>query len=210
MSWPGAERWTRLWEALGARGDPLPWYERLTAAYEESQRHYHNQQHIAECLAEFDAARHLAHRPEAIEAAIWYHDAVYKLRASDNEEQSAALARSCLDEAGVSAELSKEIAELITATKTHHAGGDLAAALMIDIDLAIFGQGEERFAEYEKQIREEYAWVPKFIYGPKRAEILEGFLNRERIYGTEYCRAKYEVKARQNLARSINTLRGLV
>jgi predicted metal-dependent HD superfamily phosphohydrolase len=207
MNWPGQERWTKLWQALGARGDPLPWYERLTAAHAEPHRHYHNQQHIAECLAEFDAARHLARDARTIEAAIWFHDAVYNPRASDNEEQSANLARSCLDGASVSAELTKKIAEVIMATKTHNASGDSDTALMIDIDLAIFGQNEARFAEYEKQIRREYSWVPKFIYSPKRAEILEGFLKRERIYTTEFFSTKYEANARRNLEWSINNLR---
>jgi predicted metal-dependent HD superfamily phosphohydrolase len=206
MNWPGGERWARLWEALGARGDPLPWYERLTTAYAEPQRHYHTQQHIAECLAEFDGARDLARHPWAVEAAIWFHDAVYKPRASDNEEQSAKLARSCFDEAGVSTEIVNHIAQLIVATKSHEAGADPDAALMIDVDLAIFGQSAERFAEYEEQIRKEYAWVPKFIYGPKRAQIVEGFLKRERIYVTGLFHAKYDAKARRNLRASINKL----
>jgi predicted metal-dependent HD superfamily phosphohydrolase len=56
------------------------WYQRLTDAYAEPQRHYHNQQHIAECLAEFDQARHLAQQPTAVELALWFHDAVYDPR----------------------------------------------------------------------------------------------------------------------------------
>jgi len=89
MSWPGQDRWLRLWRAAGAFGAPAGWYQRLTQAYAESQRHYHNQQHIAECLAEFDAARHLAQQPVALELALWFHDAVYDPKAGDNEEQSA-------------------------------------------------------------------------------------------------------------------------
>jgi predicted metal-dependent HD superfamily phosphohydrolase len=207
MNWPAPERWTQLWQALGARGDPLPWYERLTAAYAEPQRHYHTQQHIAECFTEFDGARHPALHAEAVEAAIWFHDAVYNPRSGDNEEQSAALGRDCLQGTGVPAELSNRITELIMVTKSHDADGDSDAALMIDVDLAIFGQNEERFAEYEKQIRQEYSWVPKFIYAPKRAQILEGFLKRERIYATEVFSTKYEANARRNLELSISNLR---
>jgi predicted metal-dependent HD superfamily phosphohydrolase len=209
VSWPGPERWERLWRALNAQGDPLPWYERLRAAYAEPQRHYHNQQHIEECLNEFDDARHLVRQPEAVEAAIWFHDAIYKPRAADNEEQSAALATRCLADAGVSPALSDTVAQLVMATKSHNSGADADAAVMIDVDLSIFGQREERFLEYEEQIRKEYRWVPKIIFGPKRAKILEGFLKRDRIYVTDFFHAKYDSIARRNLQLSISRLRGL-
>ena len=41
----------------------------------------------------------------------------------------------------------------------------------------------------------------------KRAEILERFLARERIYTTEFFSFKYEQRARQNLQDSIRALR---
>ena len=207
MSWPGPERWLQLWQVLHAQGEPLPWYERLRAAYAEPQRHYHNQQHIAECLAEFDSARHLVRQPEAVEAAIWFHDAVYKPRAADNEEQSAALAVRCLADAGISPALSDKVNQLVMATKSHNSGADADTAVMIDVDLGIFGQKEERFLEYEAQIRKEYRWVPRIIFAPKRAQILEGFLKRDRIYATDFFHAKYDTNARRNLQLSINRLR---
>jgi predicted metal-dependent HD superfamily phosphohydrolase len=194
---------------MNAQGEPLPWYERLSAAYAEPHRHYHNQQHIAECLAEFDGVRHLVRQPEAVEAAIWFHDAVYNPRASDNEEQSAALATRCLAEAGVSSALSETVAQLVMATKSHNSGADADTAVMIDVDLSIFGQKEKRFLEYEEQIRKEYRWVPKIIFAPKRAQILEGFLERDRIYTTDFFHAKYDANARRNLRLSIGKLRRL-
>jgi len=193
---------------MNAQGDPLPWYERLRAAYAEPQRHYHNQQHIAECLAEFDGARHLVRQPEAVETAIWFHDAIYKPRAADNEEQSAALAVSCLAEADVSPALSDKVSQLVIATKSHNCGADADTGVIIDVDLSIFGQKEERFLEYEEQIRKEYAWVPKIIFAPKRRQILEGFLKRDRIYVTDFFHTKYDANARRNLEVSISRLKG--
>lgn len=61
--------------------------------YSEPHRHYHNFHHIADSLAEFDRARHLAREPLAVELAIWFHDTVYDTRAGNNEEQSAELGR---------------------------------------------------------------------------------------------------------------------
>jgi predicted metal-dependent HD superfamily phosphohydrolase len=203
------DRWVALWQSVGASGDPIPWFERLVAAYSERHRHYHNQSHICECLAEFDSARHLARRADCVELALWFHDAVYNPKASDNEEQSAALAGHCMEEAGMPTRLVSTVNGLIMATKHHNAGPDEDAALMIDIDLSILGQSKDRFLEYERQIREEYAWVPRIIFGRKRAKILEQFLTRERIYSTDWFRKKYEEQARHNLQASIKTLKKL-
>ena len=207
MSWPGPERWQRLWNAIGANGDASTWYETLTRTYAEPHRHYHNQRHIADCLAEFDAARHLAKQPEAVELALWFHDAVYDPKASDNEEQSAALARNCLESAG-RRDLSETVAALVMATKLHNTEAGSDAALMVDVDLSILGQGEKRFDEYEAGIRAEYLWVPQDIFNAKRAEILQRFLKRERIFSTEHFFAKYERQARKNLENSIRRSAG--
>ena len=205
MNWPGQDRWLRLWQAAGGDGDGAPWHEKLTRAYAEPQRHYHNQQHIAECLAEFDGARHLAQQPAAVELALWFHDAVYDPKAGDNEEQSAAMARNCL-ETGRS-RLAATVSDLVMATKSHSTDAGPDAALMVDVDLSILGQGEQRFVEYESQIREEYRSVPKLIFNFKRAEILERFLARSRIYATDFFATKYEQQARRNLEDSIRQLK---
>ena len=208
MNWPGRGRWLALWQAAGVDAVPAEWYDRLTAAYAERHRHYHNRQHIADCLAEFDQARHLAQDPVTVELALWFHDAVYRPRKSDNEEQSAALAKHCLTEAGVSDARVGSVIELIMATKTHEVQAGSDAGLMVDVDLSILGQNEKRFSEYEQQIRREYRWVPKIIFAPKRAEILERFLARDQIYATEWFRNKYEAQARHNLKGSISLLKG--
>ena len=200
------DRWAALWHATGSAEVPTGWYERLQGAYGEAQRHYHTQQHISECLAEFDQARDLARNSVAIELAIWFHDVVYDPKAGDNEEKSAALANLCLAEAGSNTALAAVVTNLIIATKTHAAEADPDAGLMVDVDLSIFGQRKERFFEYEEQIRREYAWVPEPVFNSKRVEILRGFLHRKNIYWTEWFRTRYEQQARENLQRSIAKL----
>ena len=205
MNWPAQERWRRLWQAAGVTGEPESWYEKLTAAYAEPQRHYHNQQHIAECLAEFDRARHLTQQPVEVELALWFHDAVYEPKASDNEEQSAALAQRCLETSGVT-QLTPIVSQLVMATKSHQTAANPDTALMVDVDLSILGQSEQRFAEYETQIREEYRSVPKLVFNFKRAQILKRFLARPRIYATDFFATQYEEQARRNLENSIRRL----
>ena len=87
----------------------------------------------------------------------------------------------------------------------HHRASTPDEALLVDVDLAIRGRPEARFDLYERQIREEYAWVPEDVFRQKRGEILRGFLGRPSIYQTEAFRAKYEAQARRNLARSLTS-----
>ena len=206
MNWPGQDRWLALLQSAGASGAASSWYERLATAYAEPQRHYHNHRHIAECLEEFDQARHLARQPIAVELALWFHDAVYEPKAGDNEERSAALAKASLNECGIGAPVVDTVSRLILATKNHDAGPDPDAGLTIDVDLSILGRDEKRFFEYEAQIRREFAWVILEVFRSKRAEILQRFLDRERIFATDWFRKKYEQAARRNLAASIRKL----
>lgn len=52
------------------------------------------------------------------------------------------------------------------------------ARRLVDIDLAILGADPARFAEYDAQVREEYRWVPDWLYRRKHREVLAGFLAR--------------------------------
>lgn len=199
--------WAALWNDLEAWGDSVPWHERLLAAYSETTRHYHNLQHLEECLVELDAARAHARQPALVAAALWFHDAVYDPRSPTNEEDSAARAVECLEAADVLRDRVDIVRQLILCTKTHDPADIPDAALLIDIDLAILGQPTPRFWEYEAAIRAEYAWVPAATFAEKRAEILTKFLQRPSIYRTASFRARYESAARANLAAAIARLR---
>jgi predicted metal-dependent HD superfamily phosphohydrolase len=202
-----AERWTKLSREIGANGDGLAVYQELFSLYSEPHRHYHNLGHIAECLEEFDSARHLAQQPLAVELAIWFHDAIYDAHAADNEEQSASLAKKRVPEAAGVAELSASVAALVMATKTHDPSLHPDAPLLVDVDLSILGKSEKRFWEYEAQIRREYEWVPEVVFASKRAEILGRFLARDRIYSTEHFFERYEKQARANINASVQNLK---
>lgn len=201
------ERWAHLWRRAIAAGDRLPVCQELVSRYSESHRHYHNLRHIGECLAEFGSARHLARQPDALELAIWFHDAIYHPHALDNEERSAELATRRLGDAGADPGLCRSVASLILATKAHDPSVHPDAPLLIDVDLSILGQSAARFEEYEGQIRSEYDRVPQAVFAAKRAEILERFLARERIYTSEPFFSKYEQQARSNLRDSLRKLK---
>jgi predicted metal-dependent HD superfamily phosphohydrolase len=77
---------------------------------------------------------------------------------------------------------------------------------LVDIDLSILGAVPARFDEYERQVRDEYAFVPEELFRRKRAEVLAGFVARARIYSTPFFRDRLEAPARANLGRSIAAL----
>src|SRR5688572_7563726 len=111
-------RWNHLCAAAGVT--PSLAFDDLLAHYSEPHRAYHNARHIDECLAELDSARSDSRNPDAVEFAIWFHDAIYDPRAGDNEEQSARLARESLATFG--ARSAEHVSDLILTTKTHIAG----------------------------------------------------------------------------------------
>jgi len=157
---------------------------------------------LSECLSLLAPASHLAARPAEVEAALWFHDAIYELRASDNEERSAQLAQSVLHSGGVSREVVSRVAALVLATKHHAVSSQPDAQLLVDVDLSILGSGTARFAEYEQQIKEEYSFVPEATFKQKRREILASFLLRPRIFSTEFFFVRLESQARANLRQA--------
>jgi predicted metal-dependent HD superfamily phosphohydrolase len=202
-----SQRWNAQWQGLGV-ATPLDLFDELVAGYTLPQRAYHNLNHIEFCLEQYESARGLAVQPAIVEAAIWFHDAIYDPRRADNEEQSAAWAASALAEAGVEPTTSQRLADLILATKHDHPPTDDDMALLLDIDLAILGQSPAVFEQYEQAIRQEYRSVDEALFRRRRAAILQGFLDRERIYVTESFYVQYEQQARCNLVRSIERLSG--
>jgi predicted metal-dependent HD superfamily phosphohydrolase len=205
---PGLEkaRWVRLWTSLGARGSGIPEFERLQAAYAEPTRSYHTAAHIQDCLAVFDRSRDLARHPASVEAAIWYHDAVYVPGAPDNEERSAELAETDLRNGGVSPDIILQVGRLVRATTHQQPAAEPDAQLLCDIDLSILGREVAAYDEFERRIRSEYAPVPETVYRRGRSVLLESFLARPSIYATERFRSQYEDQARTNIARALSRL----
>lgn len=199
-------RWHRLMEQWGTTGHDDVYLE-LLSAYSEPHRHYHTANHIADCLAQFDTAASMARVPKEVEMALWFHDAVYKPTSSTNELKSADWATAFLSAIGATPEQCSRVHEYIMAT-THATGAHPNdAAVVVDIDLSILGRERPEFEIYEEAIRREYSWVPGPLYRRKRVEILQSFLDRPSVFGTEFFRSRYEQRARENLQWALQSLR---
>jgi predicted metal-dependent HD superfamily phosphohydrolase len=196
-----------LWHRIGAHSNGAAWHEKLCRAYQDSHRSYHTLQHLEECLQLFDSMVFEAEVgcSPALELALWFHDAVYDIGASNNEQQSAQLARFVLLNAEVDSGLIDDTCRLIMTTKSHD-GRLPDEECITDIDLSILGQTPTRFQEYERQIRQEYAMVDDCLYRTKRSEIMASFLERPRLYKTEYFHHHFEEQARLNLEWLLNQL----
>lgn len=183
----------------------------LAALHRAPERYYHGLAHIEALLALAAEYRPALADPEAVEAAIRFHDAVYDSRAKDNEARSAALAREKLagrtDEGRID-----RIAAMIEATATHEVpafagpGTVRDAALFLDMDLSILGAAPEVFDAYEQAVRREYAWVDEPAWRAGRAAVLKNFLARRHIFHTPEFRERFEGQARRNMARSVERL----
>ena len=192
--------WARAWSSLtGTTNDSLR--DELLARYAEPQRRYHTQQHLAECLALFEEVQDLAAHPPEVEVALWFHDAIYEVKGSGNEERSAEWAFEALTGAGASASSATLVRDLVLATKHTAVPSGIDEQVLVDIDLAILGADLSRFDEYEQQIRDEYSYVPGFLFRRKRKQILKSFLDRPALYSTPRLREKLEDIARENLRR---------
>ncbi len=195
--------WRAAWSAMGVDTPPNALRDALLVRYAEPHRRYHTLQHLGECLDTFERERAHAQRPGEVALALWFHDAIYDLQAHDNEAQSADWARNALRAAGIDADAAQRVYELIMATKHDAQPTDSDARLLVDIDLAILGAPLQRFAEYEQQIRAEYAHVPPDVFEPRRRLILDRFLARDPLYQTPGMRTRCEAQARINLRGAI-------
>ena len=75
------------------------------------------------------------------------------------------------------------------------------------VDWFCVGKEWSEFQEDSRAMREEYDHVPEAVFRKKREEILQSFLDRPRIYFTDYFYEKYEKAAQENLKRAIDELK---
>ncbi|WP_421913265.1 hypothetical protein [Mesorhizobium sp.] len=183
----------------------------LSVLYVAEGRHYHGLAHIEAMLALCRYYSVLLDDVEAVDAAIWFHDAIYDSRAKDNEARSAALAEKELAGRADTKRIDR-IKAMIVATATHELPpfGDTNAlrdaALFLDMDLSILGAAPAAFDAYESAVRREYGWVEEPMWRAGRGAVLKTFLAREHIFHTEEFRQRFEAQARHNIARSLQAL----
>jgi predicted metal-dependent HD superfamily phosphohydrolase len=201
--------WRALVQSIDASAHSAPNVEAdLLARLGEPHRAYHNGRHILALLKHAAAAEALITDPDAVRLAIWFHDIIYDPRAKDNEEASAQLAQTVIAKWPAASARCDAVVQMIRATAGHGLpdGASQDCALFLDFDLAILGAPQPVYDAYANAIRAEYAFVPGEAYHAARCGVLRHFLNRTRLYFTDYGRTLWEETARGNLAREIALL----
>lgn len=212
---PLLERYKAVWNRLGVDDLRLGAFgQEVINAYNDGTRHYHNLDHLDDVLAKLDLAKdaleksdevtHLSARDkqimfDMIELGLWYHDVVYDATAKDNEAQSCTMFLLHASKMEMGYRLQQDIGALIEATAHHKNARTLQERILTDCDLAILGANKETFEKYDKNIREEYSFVPAAAYKIGRRKVLAGFLDQERIFKTDAFHDLFEAQARENL-----------
>jgi predicted metal-dependent HD superfamily phosphohydrolase len=193
------------WNALVPRAEELG--RDLLDRWSEPHRHHHTAGHLERVLDVVDAYAHEAEDPDAVRLAVWFHDAVYDPRRTDNEDVSAALAARLLPVVGVAAARVATVARLVRLTATHDpAPDDRDGILLCDADLAVLGGDPQEYADYAAAVRAEYAHVPAEAFRVGRAAVLRRLAALPMLYRLPELRARWEEPARANLAAEVRAL----
>lgn len=205
----GRDRFQALWRrnlVAGARDDSAAIHRQLVEAYREPQRFYHTLEHIEHCLGMFEMCKPEIEQPDAVELAIWFHDAIYVPGANDNEARSAELYRRHASGAQAD-DFVALVTRLIMATL--HDGNsldDADADYMVDIDLSSFGLDWEAFLRDSKNLRRERPAVSDEDFYRNQGDFQKLLLARERFFHSEFFQQRFEQRARANLARYFDHL----
>ncbi len=169
-----------------------------------ADRRFHDLRHIQDCLRRFDEVAPMLMHPDAVELALWFHDAMYVPSDPDNERNSVRLYLS--QSTGAPPAFRRRVCALILAT-THKGksyGND--RRFIEDIDLAGFAAPWDEFMRQGNLLREEFAAQSDAQYRAGQVRFLDGLRQRRWFFSTDYFRDRYEPKAQANLARLLADL----
>lgn len=200
-------RWNRFLRAAKLRDENGQVFHQILASYTEPNRHYHGLRHIRHCLRQLDLVRKTCPGVLAVEAAIWFHDAIYDPDRKDNEFLSSQLAVRRLEEMGMPRRVAAAVEELILDTRHQELPVTRAGKFMVDIDLSGLGQSPAQFNADGRNIRREYGHIDDAVFNKGRAALFQRLLDRPTIYATPFFRDRYEMQARRNLSNSLLRLR---
>lgn len=198
-----APRFARAWRGVGAQSTPPDLLDRLLTAWNEPGRHYHSEVHLFDGLARMDGLRASLRRPNEVEVAWWFHDAIQVAGAPDDEARSAEWATEALRESRAPEAAILRIAAAILATRHRTEPATPDEAALLDLDLAILGGSPAEYDQYAAGVRAEYAAIPDDAWRAGRVAFLRDMLTHVSMYHTVSFRDALEVNARVNLAREL-------
>lgn len=202
--------WIRSCVAAGAtanEADMIAACRRLLDRWAEPNRTYHGLRHLVDVLTHVDELAEEATDPNLVRLAAWYHGAVFSAEsklayanvAGEDEVASAAVARQELSALGVPEERIEKVASMVTKLVRHKAvKTDSDCAILLDADLAVLRSDPQRYRQYVKAIRDEYAHIPDEDFVRARLRIVTKLLQRTQLFSSSAA-VMWDDQARQNL-----------
>lgn len=195
----------RVWQrAGGTASNAGQVFAELQARYSAAGRYYHTPRHICQCLRQLDHARDGIPRPDYVEIALWFHDAIYDPKARDNEDRSAHLFLSMSSDLACGAR--QAIASLIMATVHPSEPSCRDQRYMVDIDLSSFGLTWAEFLRDSRDVRAEFPHLSNDLFLIGQSSFLRGLTGRENFYLTSFFRERLEDQARDNIRRYLGIM----
>jgi predicted metal-dependent HD superfamily phosphohydrolase len=173
--------------------------------YSQRSRHYHTPEHIQHCLQQFDLAADQMDDPEAVEMALWFHDAVYDVEAKDNEARSADLFADLVRDA-VSEAFRRKVRDLIMITTHRQLPKTRDERFIVDVDLSSFGLPWADFVRDSSAVRAEFGDIADEEFYARQREFMQRLLARDTFCFTDFFRARHEATARDNIRRTIEAI----
>lgn len=198
----GAARFAAVWDRCVARPPSPPAalaYRELTDRLGGADRLFHNLDHINDCLHHLDRVGHLLRDRDAVELALWFHDAEYTPGDATNERRSALLFVQLA--AGAPSLLRHRVTRLILATRHRTPARTHDARYIEDIDLVGFGTPWDQFMHNGDRLRAEFASQPDRQYYTGQVGFLAMLEQRPVFFLTDYFRSRYEATAKANIRR---------
>ncbi|WP_265522548.1 HD domain-containing protein [Oerskovia flava] len=188
--------------------------QQLLDRWDQPGRSFHNLRHLAEVLGRVDELSEETHDPDLVRLAAWYHGAVfdakdkaaYSHKGGEDETASARLALEELTALGVPEASARRVAHLVNALVRHAPDPtDFDCAVLCDADLSMLASEPQRYKEYLRDVRSEYAHIPDDRYVTARIAILTKLLDRASLFSSPLG-AAWEEPARQNLDAELQRL----
>lgn len=185
----------------------------IMARLSEPHRKFHTARHVVEvCRTFLELAPDADWIGEGLLAAIM-HDVVYRVHPNepvrDNESKSAAYAAQALLEFGAYDQQVALVIELILRTAEHrYEGPQEVVKALLDADMSILGSPPERYAEYRRDLREEYAAVSDEKWREGRTAFLRKTLEAVHIFHLDAAQELFEERARSNMRDELERLAG--
>ncbi len=139
---------------------------------------------------------------DAVELALWYHDAVYDPGDPANERRSAELFLA--HSAGARVPFRRRVCTLILTTRRNRTPRTNDCKFIDDIDLAGFGSSWEEFTFNGELLRREFSEQTDRDYYRGLHGFISSLRRRPRFFRTDWFAARFEAQAQSNVARLLS------